>query len=190
MDFTELNNLSTEYNSNKKFNEVDYYEEVFDIQYTHETTAMEGNTLTLVQTKLVLQDKISVGGKSMREVYEVTNHSAAFGYVKECVKHKKELNEEIVLTIYKILMDRILYGGNYRQVNVMIGGSAHEPPVSEKVPAAMKLFCEELFDKNRICGMSEGIHAIELAAWTHAKFVNIHPFQDGNTTIGHQLKTA
>lgn len=61
------------------------YEQAFEIEYTHNSTAIEGNTLTLIETKLVLEDGISVGGKNLREIYESVNHKKAYRYVKECI---------------------------------------------------------------------------------------------------------
>lgn len=60
-------------------------ERSFDIEYAHNSTAIEGNTLTLIQTKAILEDGLSVGGKTLREIYEVANHNKAFDYVKQCV---------------------------------------------------------------------------------------------------------
>ena len=65
------------------------YEDAFSIEYTHNSTAIEGNTLSLMETKLVLEDKLSIGGKELREIYEVVNHDKAFAYVKKCVTERK-----------------------------------------------------------------------------------------------------
>ena len=60
----------------------------FDVEYAHNSTAIEGNTLTLIQTKAILEDSISVGGKTLRKIYEVANHAKAFAFVKKCVREK------------------------------------------------------------------------------------------------------
>lgn len=62
------------------------YEQAFEIEYTHNSTAIEGNTLTLIETKVLLEDGISVGGKHLRELYEAVNHRNAYRYVKECIE--------------------------------------------------------------------------------------------------------
>lgn len=62
---------------------LDKFDRAFEIEYTHNSTAIEGNTLTLIQTKAILEDGLSVGGKTIREIYEVANHARAFNYVKE-----------------------------------------------------------------------------------------------------------
>ena len=69
------------------------YEKDFELTFTHNSTAIEGNTLTLMETKVVLEDGISVGGKELREIYEVVNHKKAYRYVKRCIAEGKPLSE-------------------------------------------------------------------------------------------------
>ena len=71
------------------------YEKDFELTFTHHSTAIEGNTLTLMETKVILEDGISIGGKSLREIYEVVNHKKAYGYVKKCVASHQQMTEEI-----------------------------------------------------------------------------------------------
>ena len=149
------------------------FEKSFDIEYAHNSTAIEGNTLSLLQTKAVLEDGISVGGKTLREIYEVVNHNRAFDYVKKCISDRKPLDENIVKDIHALLMDNILTGGIYRTVEVRISGAKHKPPVPNEMYGQIKNFYAEMQYKNTE-------NAIELAAWTHAEFVKIHPFVDGN----------
>lgn len=63
---------------------LESFDKSFEIEYTHNSTAIEGNTLSLIQTKAVLEDGISIGGKTLREIYEVVNHQKAFSFVKRC----------------------------------------------------------------------------------------------------------
>ena len=83
------------------------FEQDFLIEYTHNSTAIEGNTLTLLQTKVVLEDGISVGGKTLREIYEVVNHGKAFAYVQKCISEGRLLTENIVKDIHALLMENI-----------------------------------------------------------------------------------
>ncbi len=69
------------------------YEKAFELEYTHNSTAIEGNTLTLIETKVVLEDGIAIGGKTLREIYEVVNHKKAYQYVKECISKGIVLEE-------------------------------------------------------------------------------------------------
>lgn len=148
-------------------------EKSFEVEYTHNSTAIEGNTLTLMETKVVLEDGIAIGGKSLREIYEVVNHKKAYRYAKECIQKGIELGETIVKDIHALLMENILIGGIYRREEVFISGASHTPPAGNELYAQIKNFYYELAQKKDLNG-------IELAAWTHAEFVRIHPFLDGN----------
>lgn len=149
------------------------YRQAFEIEYTHHSTAIEGNTLTLIETKVVLEDSLSVGGKELREIYEVINHNKAFQYVKKCIADKLPLNEQIIKDIHAILMENIMVGGVYRSVDVYISGAGHTPPTPNEMYRQVKSFYADIQFK-------ADLNPIELAAWTHAEFVKIHPFADGN----------
>lgn len=150
------------------------FEQAFEIEYTYNSTAIEGNTLTLIETKLVLEDGISIGGKSLREIYETVNHRKAYYYVKECITKGKTLNEEIIKDIHALLMENIIIGGVYRNVDVYISGAQHTPPSPNEMYKQIKNFYVDLTWK------AKELNSIELAAWTHAEFVRVHPFSDGN----------
>ena len=150
------------------------YDQAFEVEYTHNSNAIEGNTLTLMETKLVLEDAITPGGKSLREVYEAVNHQKAYRYVKDCIARKLPLSEKIVKDIHAILMENILVGGVYRNVDVYISGAQHTPPSPNEMYRQVKDFYADLGWKGGV------LDPIALAAWTHAEFVRIHPFPDGN----------
>lgn len=152
---------------------LESFDKSFEIEYTHNSTAIEGNTLSLIQTKAVLEDGISVGGKTLREIYEVVNHQKAFRFIPKCIVEGKQLDEKIIKDIHALLMDNILTGGIYRTVEVRISGAGHKPPVPSQMYQQIKKFYEDMQYR------AEG-NAVELAAWTHAEFVKIHPFVDGN----------
>lgn len=157
-------------NSEKLF---DNFDKAFEVDYAHNSTAIEGNTLTLIETKVLLEDEISVGNKSLREIYEVVNHNKAFAYVKKCISENKQLDENIVKDIHSILMENILVGGVYRNVEIRITGAKHKPPAPSEMYYQIKEFFSNINSKS-------DLNPIELAAWTHAEFVKIHPFIDGN----------
>lgn len=150
------------------------FEQAFEIEYTHNSTAIEGNTLTLIETKLVLEDGISVGGKNLREIYESVNHRKAYRYVKDCITKGSPLDENIIKDIHAMLMENIMTGGVYRNTEVYISGAQHTPPTPNDMYRQIKNFYADLAWKGK------ELNAIELAAWTHAEFVRIHPFPDGN----------
>lgn len=85
--------------------------------------------MTLMETKVVLEDGISVGGKELREIYEVVNHKKAYQYVKKCIAEGKILDEPIVKDIHAILTENIIVGGIYRNQEGRISGEGHVPPV-------------------------------------------------------------
>lgn len=150
------------------------FEHAFEISYTHNSTAIEGNTLTLMETKVVLEDGLAIGGKELREIYEQVNHQTAYRYVKKCIAEGVPLSEAVVKDIHQMLMEHILPGGIYRNVNVYISGAQHTPPEPMEMYQQIKSFYLDLPQK------AKELNPIELAAWTHAEFVRIHPFQDGN----------
>ncbi len=153
---------------------ISSYEKDFELTYTHNSTAIEGNTLTLMETKVVLEDGISVGGKKIREIYEVLNHKKAYRYIKRCIDKKKILDENMIKDIHAILTENIIVGGIYRNQEVKISGACHIPPTGNDMYIQIKNFYLDLEEKRK------ELNPIVLAAWTHAEFVRIHPFIDGN----------
>lgn len=153
----------------------------FDVEYAHNSTAIEGNTLSLIQTKVILEDGLSVGGKALREIYEVANHDRAFSYVKRAVAEGRLLDEEMLKDIHALLMENIMVGGVYRSVEVRITGAGFRPPAPQEM---FRQMCWFFADMPR---QREKLNAIEWAAWTHAEFVRIHPFPDGNGRTARML---
>lgn len=150
------------------------YEKDFELTFTHNSTAIEGNTLTLMETKVVLEDGISVGGKELREIYEIVNHKKTYRYVQKCISEGKPLEENIIKDIHAMLTENIIVGGIYRNQEVRISGAGHTPPAGNAMYIQIKAFYDDLIWKQQV------FNQIEYAAWTHAEFVRIHPFIDGN----------
>jgi Fic family protein len=148
-------------------------EKAFIIEYTHQSTAIEGNTLSLAEVKLILEDGISVGGKPLRETYEVANHEKAYAFVKRLIESGRKLDEGAIKDIHHLLMENIMPGGIYRDCDARITGSAYKPPSANDAFYRMKSFAADLYAR-------DAGSAVYFAAWTHAEFVNIHPFADGN----------
>lgn len=151
-------------------------EEYFNLNYTYESNRIEGNTLTLQETHLVINDGITVGGKSMREHLEAINHAEAIAYLSELVKEKVPFTERILKQIHYLILKGIdrENAGVYRSIGVRISGSSHIPPE----PFALARLMEEVFEyyeDNR-----RYLHPIVLAAEMHERIVHIHPFVDGN----------
>lgn len=177
MDFTRFDNLYREniplINSFSK-SSIESFMENFRIAFTHNSTAIEGNTLTLQETAAVIKDGITIAGKRLRELYEVDNHYKAFLYIEKMISENKVLDENIVKEIHNIVMTNIIVGDIYRNEPVWITGSQHIPPVGNDMFYQLKTFYTDMPEKRK------SLHPIEFAAWTHAEFVKIHPFIDGN----------
>lgn len=146
----------------------------FDLRFTHESTKIEGNTLSIAEVKTLLVDKVSIGGKDLRELYEVTNNQKAYKLIKSRLEEGAALDEELIKDIHQVVMENILEGGLYRNYNVRITGADFTPPDWTEVRNDMKWFMADYDTKKPT------LNPIELASFVHAEFVRIHPFQDGN----------
>lgn len=151
-------------------------DEVFRVEWTYNSNAIEGNTLSLIETKLVLEDGLTVGGKKLREHFEVINHSEAISYVQDIVNRDLELSEVVVKSIHQLVLKNIddQNAGRYRMINVGISGSQHNPPHYTVVPENMEQLIQWYHQEKTL------LHPVELAAQFHFRFVYIHPFTDGN----------
>lgn len=148
----------------------------FKIDYTYESNKIEGNTLNLQETAMVVDKGITMGGKSLNEHLEAINHSEAFEFILELVKGKTEISEYNLLQIHAIILKSIdkENAGRYRKINVRIGGSKHTPTE----PYLIRPQMEDLF--NYYERMKLELHPLLLAADMHYKLVTIHPFINGN----------
>lgn len=151
-------------------------QEAFDTEYTFESNRIEGNTLTLMETDLVLHKGITIAGKSMKEHQEVLNHQEAIDLIREIAQDNVEFNEKTLLNIHSLILQSIdrLNAGIYRTERVRIVGSRHICPNPIKVPELMDEYFR-FFEDNK-----NSMHPVELATNMHEKLVTIHPFIDGN----------
>jgi Fic family protein len=158
-------------------------EEWFRIELTYTSNAIEGNTLSRAETALVVEKGLTIGGKSITEHLEATNHATALDFIKEQIKRKPtDLKERDILRIHEIILDRIdkENAGIYRRVPVRISGSAVALPNPKKVQTLMDEFFSWIENETKM-------HPVELAAEAHYRFVTIHPFIDGNGRTGRLL---
>ena len=104
-------------------------EEALFVDYTYESNRIEGNTLTLQETALVIQKGITVSGKSLREHLEAINHYEAIGFIKSLAENKEPFNDRTLKDIHALVLRSIDVenAGTYRKVNVRIAGSRHVP---------------------------------------------------------------
>ena len=145
------------------------------IDWTYNSNAIEGNTLTISETKVVLEG-MTVGGKTMREHLEVINHRDAIDFLEEIVQRNERLTEWTIKSLHRLVLKGIEdeHAGIYRKENVLIGGASHRPPNHVIVKDLMEQFIETVENKWSTS------HPVERAAKVHVEFVKIHPFLDGN----------
>lgn len=164
-------------------NTVASLREKIALDWTYHSNAIEGNTLTLRETKVVLEG-ITVGGKSIREHFEATNHRDAIFYVEEIVTKHEALSEWQIKNLHHLVLNGIdqQEAGRYRRENVVIAGASATPPdhlhLNEEMQGLMTWYESDT---------ARELHVIERAAELHTRFVKIHPFVDGNGRTGRLL---
>ncbi len=152
--------------------------EKFQIEMTYNSNAIEGNSLTLKETFLVINEGLTVKGKPLKDHLEAKDHHAALEYLYDLIdKDKKHTVSEILIkNLHQIILQETdkEWAGRYRNANVIIGGADHTPPDALQVPNMMRDLITWLnSQKNKL-------NIIELSALLHHKLVYIHPFFDGN----------
>lgn len=150
--------------------------EALKVEFLYESNRIEGNTLTLRETQLVVNEGITISGKSMREHLEAINHKEAILFVEDIISQQIELSAYTLKQIHALVLHSIdrENAGQYRRLPVMIAGSKHLPPQPYLLQTLMDdyfLFYNTHKDK---------LHTVVLAAEMHERLVNIHPFIDGN----------
>lgn len=159
--------------------QLDLYEEkqlkeYYRIGFTYSSNALEGNSLTESETKVVLEDGLTIGGKPLKDHFEAIGHSEAFDLLYKLADNQ-EITEDDILSLHRLFYYRIDSGtaGNYRDRNVIITGTDFTPPSPKEVPVAMRDFVRSIPTLRQF-------HPVEYAAMLHLHLVNIHPFIDGN----------
>jgi Fic family protein len=149
----------------------------FRVELTYTSNALEGNTLSRRETAVVLEKGLTVGGKSLKEHLEATNHARAIDFVHALVvaKNHRAVSERDILRLHELVLGGIdeVNAGRYRDVAVRIAGSTVVLPNPRKVPELMDRFCAWL-------RAGADLHPVVLAGEAHYRLVTIHPFVDGN----------
>jgi len=165
----------------KEFSEAqkEKYLKQVSIKYTYNSNAIEGSTLTLRDTALILKDRMTPKGKELKEIKEAENHEKC---INKTLAYKKDLNLKFIFELHKILMSGIddENAGIIRKIEVSIEGSAFKPPAPSLLRDMLKDFIA-WYKRNK------KMHQLLLAALVHLKFVTIHPFADGNGRISRLL---
>ena len=162
---------------------VQKLKEQFLIEWIYNSNAIEGNTLTLQETELVLNRGLTIGNKSLKEHFEAINHKECIELIEKFVEKKEELSTQFIKHLHKIILKNIddYQAGVYRKPNVRILGAVHIPPDATKIERLMDEFLDWYYSNKH------QISVPELAAWVQYKFVWIHPFIDGNGRTGRLI---
>lgn len=171
-------------NQNKLFDSftLQQIKEYYRIGLTYTSNALEGNSLTETETKVVLEEGITIGGKRLQDHFEAVGHSNAYDCLLQNIQ-TKDITEEIIKKLHHLFYFRIdeHNAGTYRKVKVFLTGSKFALPSPEEIPNLMHDLINELDE------LRNNVHPVEFAALVHKKFVFIHPFVDGNGRVARLL---
>ena len=156
--------------------------EYYRVGLTYTSNALEGNSLTESETKVVIEDGLTIEGKPLRDHYEAVGHAKAYDYIYS-ITEKDGLTEDDILNLHRLFYQQIdaEKAGHYRNVKVYISGSRYAVAAVSKIPAEMRKLVK-WYNENE-----KQLHPIELAATLHKRFVFIHPFVDGNGRVARLL---
>lgn len=173
-----IDQLRDEWQAKKPLNvtQLQRMRDFFNIEYTFESNRIEGNTLSLQETSLVVNEGLTISGKSMKEHLEAVNHAEAVEFVIELASNREELTKRNVLDLHALILKSIDRdnAGRYRSVPVRISGSDHEPPQPYLLDKLMEDYFFHYLQQRAV------MHPVILAAEMHERLVSIHPFIDGN----------
>ena len=174
--FDKVDKLNKELNSKRPISKetLKSLKESINLEWTYNSNGIEGNTLTLRETQVVLEG-ITVGGKSLKEHLEAINHEQAILFLDDLIKDKEPVTEWNIKNIHQLVLKEIDddNAGKYRDENVKIKGAIHIPPDYLIVPELMEKLIINYEDWKKY-------HPIIRAALLHGELVKIHPFVDGN----------
>ena len=184
MDFNRIEELRKKLKTLPPLNETELkrMREEFMIEFTYDSNAIEGNTLTLREAALIIKGGITIAEKSVREHLAIIGHKDAFEYITTLANNNAELTTRIIKEIHSfVLLNDAVNKGVYRRIPVSITGAAHTPPQPYLVPVQMEALIAD-FE-----GMKQNMHIIEAIAEFHLRFESIHPFIDGNGRTGRLI---
>lgn len=167
--------------SPQEIKELDAY---YRVGTTYSSNALEGNTLTISETKVIIEDGITVAGKPLRECYEATGHAKAYDYMLRMARSESlQISEEVIRNLHRLFYSGIDAdaAGTYRTHQVFITETEYLPPAAEEITTLMQNFISTLHEKQT------KLHPVEVAAYAHRRLVDIHPFTDGNSRTARLL---
>jgi Fic family protein len=180
----EIDLLQAEINQHRPLSPrvIKQIKEYFRVGFTYSSNALEGNTLTESETKVVLEDGITIGGKPLRDHLEAIGNAKAYDYIFTIAK-KKDITENDIKQLHKLFYQKIdnLHAGFYRKKVSYISGSEYPIPLPEQMPDLM------LRLPATIKALRKKYHPVVFSALAHKEFVFVHPFIDGNGRVSRLL---
>lgn len=181
---TEIDKLQKEINAFRPLegDALKQIKEYYRIGLTYSSNALEGNSLTESETKVVIEEGLTIGGKPLKDHFEAIGHSEAFDFIYSLAK-RKDIAEAELKGLHRLFYHRIdeKNAGEYRKQKVYITGSKYPLPAPEKIQTLMQEFIQKLNQQRK------ERHPVEIAALAHKDFVFIHPFIDGNGRVSRLL---
>ncbi len=181
---TEIDKLQKEINAFRPLegDALKQIKEYYRIGLTYSSNALEGNSLTESETKVVIEEGLTIGGKPLKDHFEAIGHSEAFDFIYSLAK-RKDIAELELKGLHRLFYHRIdeQNAGEYRKQKVYITGSKYPLPAPEKIQTLMAEFIQKLNQRRK------EKHPVEVAALAHKDFVFIHPFIDGNGRVSRLL---
>jgi Fic family protein len=173
-----LSELQQQWQAQKplEYSQLQKLQSYFNLAYTYESNRIEGNTLSLQETNLVVNEGITIGGKTLQEHLEAINHQEAIHFIEQLVVNLQTFNKSVLLQLHQLILMGIdtKNEGVFRTVEVRISGSKHLPPSPLLLNDLMDGYFE-FYELNK-----RTMHPVLLAAEMHERLVTIHPFIDGN----------
>ena len=157
--------------------ELKSLDDYFRIGFTYSSNALEGNSLTISETKILLEDGITVGGRPLKDCFEAVGHGAAYDFMLTLARQQNlTTTEDVIQNLHRLFYQKVNadQAGSYRTIQVYISGTQYLPPAPDDVPRLMKHLTDQIHFSQTT------LHPVELAAMAHKRFVDIHPFIDGN----------
>lgn len=152
-------------------------EDYFRVCFTYSSNALEGSTLTISETKILLEEGLTAAGCPVKDCYEAVGHGAAYDFMIDLARQQHMvITEEVIKKLHWLIYHKIDAGqaGQYRTIQGTVPGTQYIPPSPEEVPHLMKHFADQIRSSRST------LHPIELAAMAHKRLVDIHPFAEGN----------
>lgn len=157
--------------------ELKSLDDYFRIGFTYSSNALEGNTLTISETKILLENGITVGGRPLKDCYEAVGHGAAYDFMLELARQQDmKITADTIKKLHRLFYQKVDadQAGQYRSIQVYISGTEYVPPAPDEIPRLMAHLTDQILSSRST------LHPIELAAMAHKRLVDIHPFIDGN----------